>query len=397
MFLALAVPSSAITWPEAVKLLRANNNELRSAQKQLEVSGWSYRRAYTAFLPQLSANASANSTSAATQAASSSFSYGLSASLDLFNPSDFYSLRSAYADHQLNQANYDLASANVLYQARTAFINLLAAQTSAGIQKKIFGRRQENTRLIQLRYDSGVEDKGSLMRTQADEANARYNLSSAERDLRLARLNLSQLLGQTAASAEGEMTFAGSAEADLEPLVTAAPSYRAAKYQLEAAEIQQQSTLSEFLPALTLAGNYRKSGGSWPPDSDSNSLSLSLSYAFFPGGANFIDKAIGDLRLDKGKEDFAKAVKDTRYSIESAYEAFSDALEALAVARVVLSATTVRSDIAQEKYINGLLSYDEWYIIENEYISAQSGLINAEKNVLLAEAAWQKSYGGYVR
>ncbi len=387
----------AVTWPEAVKLLQANNNELRSAQKQLDTSSWTYRRAYTAFLPQISANASGTSTSVATLAASSSFSYGLNASLDLFNPSDFYGLRSAYTDYEFNQANYDLSAANVLYEGRTAFISLLVAQASVDLQRRIVGQRQENSRLIQLRYDSGVEDKGSLMRTQADESNARYNLSSAQRDLRLAQLNLSQLLGQTVASAEEEMKFTGALTAGYEPLVGSSPSYRAAKYQLEAAEVQQQSTLSEFLPSLSLSGNYRRSGGSWPPSTDSTSLSVNLSYALFPGGANFVDQVVNNLKLDKAKEDFAKSAKDTRFTIGSAYEAYNDALEALAVARVVLDATTERSNIAQEKYINGLLTYDEWYIIENEYISAQSGLVNAEKNVLLADAAWQKSYGGYVK
>ncbi len=333
----------------------------------------------------------------ATQAAGSSYSYGLSASLDLFNPSDFYGLRSAYTDYEFNQANYDLSAANVLYEGRTAFVNLLVAQASVDLQRQIVGQRQENSRLIQLRYDSGVEDKGSLMRTQADEANALYNLSSAQRDLRLAQLNLSQLLGQPVASAEETMKFDGALTAGYEPLVAQSPAYRAAKYQLEAAEVQQQATLSEFLPSLSLSGNYRRSGGSWPPNSDSSSLSVSLSYALFPGGANFVDQVVNDLKLDKAKEDFAKSVKDTRFTIGGAYEAYNDALEALAVARVVLDATTERSNIAQEKYINGLLTYDEWYIIENEYISAQSGLVNAEKNVLLADAAWQKSYGGYVK
>lgn len=393
----LGTSVSAITWPEAVVLLKANNNELRSAQKLLDSSGWSYRRSYSAFLPQLSANLSAGQTNVSTVSASTSYAYGLSASLDLFNASDLYNLRSAYADYQFNQANYDLTTANVLYEVRLAFLDLLVAQDSVDLQKKILARRQENSRLIALRYDSGVEDKGNLMRTQADEANARYNLSSAERDLRLAKLNLSQLLGKTVDSASEEFKFTGTSQPDYESLLNVSPSYLAAKYQLESASIQQQSTLSEFLPSLTLAGSYRKSGSNWPPGADSNSLSLSLSYSLFPGGANFIDKAINDIKLDKAKEDFAKSVKDARFSIESGYEKLNDAQEALASNKILLDATTERSNISQEKYINGLITYDEWYRTENEYISAQNSLLNSQKNALAANAAWQKSYGGYVK
>jgi outer membrane protein TolC len=393
----MAASVSALTWPDAVALLKANNNELRSAQKQLDSSSWTYRRSYSALLPQISANLSAGSTSVATLAASSSFSYGLNASLDLFSASDYFGLRSAYADYEFNQANYDLTAANVLYEVRSAFLDLLIAQARVDLQKKILARRQENSRLIELRYNSGNEDKGNMMRTGADETNAKYNLSSAERDLRLARLNLSQLLGTTVASAEEEFAFNKIAQPDYETLLNLSPSYRSAKYQLESAEIQQQSTLSEFLPAVTLAGSYRRSGGSWPPSTDSNSLSLSVSLPLFPGGANWVDETINNIKLDKAKEDFAKAVKDARFSIASGYENFSDALEALEVARTLLKATTERSNIAQEKYINGLMTYDAWDIIENEYISSQASFLNSQKNVLTADAAWQKSFGGYVK
>ena len=378
-------------------MLRANNNELRSARKQLDSSSWTYRRAYTAFLPQLSANLSVGSTTVATLAATSNDSYGLSGSLDLFNAADIFSLRSAYADYQLNQAEYDLSEAAVLDEVRQAFISLLLAQASVDLQQKIVTQRRQNSDLIQLRYDSGNEDKGNLLSTRADETTARYNLSSAQRNQRLAALNLSQLLGQPVASAEEVVALAEPALPDYEALLNGAPAYMAAKYQLEAAEIQQQSTLNEFLPNVSLNGSYRKGGSSWPPDTDSNSLSVSVSFAFFPGGANFVDQVINNVKLDKAKEDFAKAVKDTRYSIVNAYENLSDALEALAAGKTQLAAATERSNIAQEKYINGLMTYDDWYLIENNYISAQIAVLNAQRNVLTADADWQKSYGGYVK
>ncbi|MBN3033627.1 MAG: TolC family protein [Candidatus Saganbacteria bacterium] len=389
--------AGAVTWPEAVRLLRANNNELRSARKQLESSGWTYRRSYTAFLPQLSANLSAGTTNVATLAASSSYAYGLTGTLSLFNASDIFSLRSAYADYQLNQANYDLNEANVLAEGRSAFIALLIAGARVDLQRKIVARRAENSRLIELRYEGGNEDRGNLLSTKADEAGARYNLSAAERDRRLAELNLSQLLGAAVASVEGALAFAAASAPDYETLLAAAPAYRAAKYQLEAAEVQQQSTLSEFLPSVSLSGSYRRSGSGWPPATDTNSLSVGLSFSFFPGGANFVDQVINNVRLDKAKEDFAKSVKDARYGIVSAYESLADALEALEAGKTQLAAATERANIAQEKYINGLMAYNDWYVITNNHIAAQSNLLNLQRNVLTADAAWRKSYGGYVK
>ncbi|MFA4967021.1 MAG: TolC family protein [Candidatus Margulisiibacteriota bacterium] len=397
VLLFLTGESFSLTWQEAQALLKQNNNELRSAKKQLDSSSWTYRRAYGALLPQLSANLSAGQSSVSTAAATSSYSYGLNANLDLFNSSDYYNLRSAYVNYQYNEANYKLNEAGILYTVRQAFIDLLIAQENVDLRKKILKQRQDNGSLIELRYDSGVENKGNLMQTKADEANAKYNLSSAQRDLGLAKLKLSQLLGAQIALVEEDLKFTASAQQDYDLLTSGAPDYLAAKYQLESADVQRQSTLSGFLPSVSLSGSYRKSGSSWPPSTDSNSVSFNVSYSLFPGGTNFIDKIIYDLNYDKAREDFEKSRKDTRYNIVQAYEKYADALEALEISKGYLAAALERSEIAQSQYINGLITYDEWSRIEDSYISAQSNLLNSQKSALSANAAWQKSYGGYVK
>ncbi|MFH1684553.1 MAG: TolC family protein [Candidatus Margulisiibacteriota bacterium] len=389
----------ALTWDEAVNLAAKNSNELISAQKGLESTEWSYKRAFSTFLPQLSASASlSNSQSGTTAAWSESYSYGLSASQSLFRGTEgIYSIQSAYANVEYEKASLQSTKASVLYDLRSAFITVLIAQENVKLLEKILDQRKSNAQLIQLRYDSGKEDKGNLMGTNADEAGAKYDLSSAKRDLKLARLKLSQLLGVEIDNVEGQNGVRAPAEVKIDEMIPQTPSYIMYQKQLESSELAYKATISGFLPSVSLSGSLRNTGSDWPPDSTNKSWSLNFSYPFFPGGSNVADRASYAARLDAAREDFKQSIKDLKYSLEQSYEDLNDSLEALEVAKVSLAADEERAKIARVKYLNGLTNYDEWDRIESSYIQAQKSLLNYKKSAMSAEALWHKTYGGYVK
>ncbi len=396
----LASPSGAIEWPEVLELTAKNNNDLIGSKKQMESSEWTYKKAYTNFLPQISANMSMTedlTASGTSPAGSKTYSYGLNVSQSLFKGMDnIYGLESAYADYEYYKASFVNTEASVYYGVRSAFIELLVAEKNVELLTKIYEYRKENSDLIKLRYESGKEDKGNLMRTEADEDEAEYNLNSVKRDLKLAKLKLSQLLGEKVDGAEGKIELQNPPAVDFDELLKKTPSFVMAKYQLKSAEIAKKSTISGFLPNVSLSGRWNKSGDEWPPENENSSWSLSLSYSFFPGGSNFIDPIIYDLKLDKAKEDFENTVKDARYSLEEAYDGFLDSMEALKVKETHLEAAKERAKIARAKYLNGLMSYNDWDKIENDYVTAQRTVLSYKKAALMAEAAWYKSYGGYI-
>jgi outer membrane protein len=397
LIICLAGSSLSLSWQEAVEVAGQNSNELRSARKELESSEWIYKTAVSTFMPQLSANASMTETSSSTTSAKS-YSYGFSATQYLFKGmAGVYGIQSAYADVEYKKANLKATRASVYYDLRSAFIDLLYTQENIKLLENILRQRKQNSSLIQLRYESGKEDKGNLMTTKAEQAQAEYDLSSAKRDLKLARLKLSQLLSKNIRSADEQIEFTAPAGTEFDKLLSETPSYVMAEKQLENNELSFKSTISGFLPSVRLSGNLTKRGSNWPPDTDSNSWSLNLSYPFFPGGSNLTDRAAKSAQLDGAREDFIKQAKDLRYALEQAFESFNDAIESLKVSKVSLAATRERAKIIEAKYLNGLAIYDEWYRIENNHINAQKGLLNSKRQALLAEAVWHQTYGGYVK
>jgi len=395
----LLVPSLALAldWSQASDLAEKNSNTLKSAKKQLESTQWSYNKALTSFLPQLSA--SAGISGSLTSASSETYSYGLSASQTLFNGLDnYYSAKLAQVNVDSAKASLQDTYANVYYDLRVDFLELLFARKNIVLLEGILKTREKNTGLIQLRYESGREDKGNLLGTKADDRQAQYNLNTAKNDLVLAKLKLAQTLGVDIDTVEETIKTAGPSTADFDQLLKASPDYLIAVSQLETAKIQQASSVSGFLPSVSLSASYTKQGQQWPPaDSSSKSWRLSVSYPFFPGGSNFVETLIAKAELDQAKEDYDKAVKDLRYNLEKAYADYKDAIDALESEQVSLAANKEKAEIANVKYLNGLVTYDEWNRLENAYIQSQKSVLSAQKSALLAEANWHKTYGGKVR
>jgi outer membrane protein TolC len=394
----VSVSAHAITWNEVMELGEKNSHDLVAAQKQLESSEWSYRKAYSTFLPQLSLNASYSESTVSTAETTKSYSDGISATENLFQGmADIYGVQSAYANLEFQRADFQGTKASVFFDLRSAYVNLMLAHKNIEVLQKILDQAKHNTKLIQLMYDSGKEDLGSLMSTRADEASANFDLNSAKRNYDLAWLKLSQLLQQNI-SGEVEEVGPGTAEAaDLRALLKQDPDYVKAAKTLEIAELAQKSTISEFLPSISLNGRYSNTGLQWPPDTNTSSWSLNLSYSFFPGGSNIADWAIGAANLDAAKENYAQAANDLLFGLKQTYQGYLNSLDALQLSRISLAANIEREKITTAGYLNGLYTYDEWSRIEQSYFQSQKGELSAEGSALLAEAAWYKSYGGWIK
>ena len=393
----LSVGAAGMTWQEILKISEQNSADIKSAEKELQSSQWTYYKSYSNFLPQVSANMS-TSQSLYPSNTTRSYSYGISATQYLFRGfSNYFNMQLAYLGYLYDSVGLENAKSSFFYNLRSAFIAMLTAQENIEVQKKILKSRRDNSRMITLLYDSGKEDKGNYLRTLAQLKDAEYSLSSASRDYSLAKFKLFQLAGVDVATVEESFTVKAENNLDLESLVISSPAFLMVKYQLEMSEINYKSTIGEFLPSISLSGNYLKSDTEWPPQNSNKSLKLSLSYPFFPGGSNIADAVVNASNYDKAKEDFAKTKRDLVYSIKNAHESLKDALESYTVQKIFLNAAMERSKISQAQYLNGLITYDEWDRIQTEYVSYQRSVLSARRSALLAQAALFNLYGGHVK
>ncbi len=59
----------------------------------------------------------------------------------------------------------------------------------------------------------------------------------------------------------------------------------------------------------------------------------------------------------------------------------------------MLLATEERSKIAQAQYSIGLVTFDNWTIIEDNLVKAKNNYLDAQAAALLAEAKWIQAKG----
>ena len=80
-------------------------------------------------------------------------------------------------------------------------------------------------------------------------------------------------------------------------------------------------------------------------------------------------------------------------TLEESWKIFQDARQMVAVKKKFLDAAQERSAIANAQYSNGLVSFNDWVIIENNLVSAKKEFLNAGADLLIAEAQWIQAKG----
>jgi len=119
-----------------------------------------------------------------------------------------------------------------------------------------------------------------------------------------------------------------------------------------------------------------------------------MSLPIFEGGSR---KA----RVSKARAAFNQTQADERsgrdgvlLTLEEAWADFQDAIDKVRVEQKFLEATGERGRIAQAQYSTGLISFDNWTIIEDDLVRAKKSFLDAQANALVAEANWIQARGG---
>jgi len=395
-----AEPDAVLDWKRCVEIAVLQNPQLQAAEFGVIGADARVDQASGTRLPQVQASASTRWSGQDDQDTSESFGLGLSASQQLFdagrtrNAVDQATVQRDRAFHGLRDT-----SAEIRYQLRVAFVRVIQAIDQQAIARQILGRREQSTQLVRLRYEVGREHLGSLLTAEAKEADATLALRSAGRNVEVTRRQLATLLGWEDL---GTRTVTGNLDvvlsADVQPEFAAIAIRSPVLAQAEAdqtdAGIALDSSRADRWPSVSLGADLGRSGSEWPSESDSWSTSLRLSLPLFEGGS-----AVAAVRRAEATRAAAAArVTQTYQSLVSQLErrwtAFQDAAERVAIRRQYRAASETRSTIAETQYSNGTLTFDNWVIIESEFVDAERALINAQTDAMVAEADWIRIVGG---
>ena len=387
--------SGTLTWQDCVRLAAEKNPQLLSAIRAQEASRAGYYGSYNGIFPHLSLSNSYTDSKGSVLPESKSWEAEGTASLDLLDLNQWATIQTSAATLRLAQANQLVASSSVLLNLYKAFATLLYTQEEISVNKSIRDLWDQNAQMISLRYDSGAESKGNNMQTQAQFLQADVALTQAGRDLMVARQQLAQALGQDDFSALAVTgTWAASkapqTPPDFNALVDHLPSVLAQQAVVDQAKASVRAAQSALFPTLSLNYSRGTDGNSEFPTSPFWTFTGLVSYPLFGGGPTATYYAVS-----AANKNYAKALQDLHTmrlqalgTLESAWSGFAQAEDQVRVQRAFLDADIQRKQEADIMYQSGLMTYQDWQLIMNDYVNFQKSYLSTEQNLIAAEGQW---------
>jgi outer membrane protein TolC len=391
--------AETLTWDQCVAQALEHNPDLVAARARISQAQAGVSVAASGLSPQLTAAATNSTAQHGGAGRTDSYSYTINGTQLLYNGQKTRSgVRSAAADAVVAQYNYQVASATVRSQLETAFVTLLKAQQLVTITTQIEKRRKDNVDQVALRYQSGREDRGALLTSQANLAQAQYEVQQAGRRLQLAREQLAKVLGrdeQTQITAEGELTVHDYSKdvVDFDALAGQTPYYKSLQAAQEAARFDLRSARASYYPEVSLRASAGMDDSQWPPDSSEWSMGLTISVPLSQGGLLRAQVSQARAALDLATAQTVSGYDARRLALQQAWTDLVDAVENIAVQRQFLDAAQERSSIANVEYANGLMTFNDWTIIEDAYVNAMKAYLNAQAAAGTAEATWLEAAG----
>lgn len=401
-FLILSAPSMAqeiLTWENCVQEALAKHPDLIAASEQVNQSRADRNISISNILPQISSQI-IGKRAKTSSSESNTYSYTVSGEQLLFDGLKTISeIKSSACLLDAQEYNYLVVSSNIRLNLRIAFAALLRAQELITLTEEISLRREENLKLVRIRYEAGREHNGAVLTAQADLAQAKFEAAQAKRNLSLVQRQLIKELGRdkkTPISVEGsfDVDEIEEEQPDWNILADSAPLLRELIMKKESARFDLVSAKADFLPEVYLNGSIGKTDSDWPPGKDVWSAGMTMSLPIFEGGSRVVQVKKTKSQLIEAQANERSGRDSVIYTLEETWKSFRDAVETVLVKEKFLDAALERAKIANAQYSSGLISFDDWIIIENNLVSAKKNFLDAREDLLVYQAYWIQAKGG---
>ncbi len=394
----VASAEPVLTWDDCERIAVDNNPDQISAQRSVEANRAQYKGSYNGVMPKLNLSSSYNRFRF--DDGSGRWGAGASATWDIFDQSAFANIHAASAEYERSVANYRVVSSNTRFGLRQAFTQLLYAQKQIDVSKTILEIRDRNSKMVNLRYNSGRESKGNMMRAKAELLSAKADLEQSYRDLRAAQQELGHQLGEdefVAHIGTGTLTVTTATEErqDFKTLVDNHPTVRVQLANVETALANVQKSKSALWP--TLSANYNRSyqGPDYFPTGMNWTASGVVRYPLFAGGPTAAYYSVsGSKRALEGAEQNLRSTRNQVLSnFETVWANLVGAEDQVTVQTAFLEASRQQNGEADIRYSNGLLTYENWEQIVTTRVTFEQTLVRAQRDAVVAEAQWMKALG----
>jgi len=375
------------SWEDCVREALAGNPALKAKKLAVEQYKYLLLAGYNAYLPRVSLSHSVNRSGGDNTSPATRWGVSVSATEPIIDLSAMSSIRVSRINYEKVLSDYRGESAALRQSLYSAFMNLLVAQEQVKVDRKILGIREQNARLIQLKYESGMESKGNAMYAAALHELSMAEAQKSERALNMSRRELLKNMGVSTfrpITAKGELKVpeydfkAENAKEALERV----PQVVSLEKSAEGYKERLLSSQYGLFPTLNASQSVSWSGPVELPGNRSWSLGLSLNLPLFSNGVTYYANNTRAARL--ALQSAEESLKDLKISLEngilSGYDDFLNTRDTAVSNANVLAANEERYKESQIKYMAGKISFIDLANVEQSMVDAQQNQLQYLRN-----------------
>ena len=391
---------TSYSWRDCVEEANKNHPDIVSARERINQSGAIEDSAASPLSPQVGLDVGITPLGESSSGTSEHYSYGLSGSQLLYDGSKTTNqVNEARQNSASSQFSYLVTSSNVRLRLHNAFVDLLKEQELLKITSDIAVRRHDSLELIRLRYEAGREHKGALLTAEANLAQAEADVLQARRSIDLAQGRLNKELGRTQfvpVQIEGnfEVSDTQPEQPDFGQLAVTTPFLLELTARKEGAAYSLLSAKADNLPKVFAKADIGRSESTWPPGNSSWSAGVTVFLPLFDGGSRRALVKQSESLLAQALADERSGRDSVILTLHETWVRLQDAMANVDVQRKFLESAVARARISEAQYSNGLISFDNWIIIEDTLVRAEKNFLEAQVSALIAGADWVQAKGG---
>ena len=299
-----------VTLQEAIQIALSENPTIKVADQEIQLKKEANREVIYGLLPEVSLVGSFSHTIEKQSFAImgevmrvgtlNNASGGLTASLPVFVPALYQSMKLTKTDVQLAMEKARSSRLDMVNQVTKAFYQLLLAQDSYVVLQKSYKQSEDNYNVVNAKFDQGSVSEYDKISAEVQMRSLKPTLVSAGNGVNLAMLQLKVLLGMESdmpVAVVGNLKdyemamFSRQAQPQAKDIVGGNTTLRQLDMNYEMLQRNLKLKYTNFMPTLALSfqymyttlGNDWKFGNyDWNPYS---TLGLSLSIPLFKGGS----------------------------------------------------------------------------------------------------------------
>lgn len=302
---------------------------------------------------------------------------------------DTYSLQRAESDVLAARARLEEAEQAVLFNAVTAYMNVLRDTAVVDLNRQNERRLERQLEATQDRFEVGEVTRTDVAQAESRLARARADRIAAEGDLEVGRAFYEQIVGAPPVQLRTPTDLPGIPAGRQNAIAVARdsnPTVRAAVNDWESAKTAVRIAAADLLPSvdLTAAAAKRRQGGRSDQTTEALSLTLDLTVPIYQQG--IVTSQVREARQDAAR--LLEVIDDARRrAVEdatAAWELYQSTLAQIEAREAEVRAASIALDGVEQEAAVGARTVLDVLDAEQELVDAQVNLVRARRDEVVA-------------